>query len=81
MVGRLRVLDEMELVLARGSVGLALEADAVRANHLVGLEKKWVIPPDGDADRVKVGKEGEGLITGGPAFWGETARLLDVFDC
>lgn len=83
IVGLRREPIELVLVLARGSVGLAREPDAVRANHFVGLEKKLEIP-DGDEERVIEGKEGEGLT---PAWLegssrGGAARFIDVFeDC
>ncbi len=79
IVGLLRELDATELVLERGSVGLAFEAEVVRANHFVGREKKLEMP-EGEAERVKEGKEGDGLIAGGPGVCGETDKLLDVFD-
>ena len=60
MVGRLRELV-VELVLTRGSVpGLARELEAVRVNHFVGFEKK-LVKPEGEVERVKEGREGEGL--------------------
>ena len=59
IVGLLRELVELE-VLARGSVGLGREPEEERENHFVGFEKKFDIP-EGEAERVKVGKELEGL--------------------
>lgn len=59
IVGLLRELVELD-VLARGSVGLGREPEEERENHFVGFEKKLDIP-DGEAERVKVGSEGEGL--------------------
>lgn len=64
MVGRRwdELATELALMLVRGSVGLAREpADAVRANHFVGLAKK-LESPEGDVERLKEGKEGEGLM-------------------
>lgn len=58
IVGRRRELD-IELVLGRGSTGDIFEFEFWRVNHFVGLEKKPE-RPEGDAERVIEGKEGEG---------------------
>ena len=65
MVGR-RPDEPIELVLmlARGSVGLGREfPEAVRWNHFAGLNIEE--NPEGDVERVKEGKEGDGLMPAG----------------
>ena len=69
IVGLRLELPEL-LVLTRGSTGLVREPEDVRVNHLVGLEKKFD-RPEGDAERVKDGKEGDGFT-----LWG-----LDGYCC
>ena len=61
MVGLRREL--VELVLERGSVGLGREPELDLVNHFVGLAKK-LDRPEGDAERVIEGNDGEGLTPG-----------------
>ena len=65
-----------ELVLGRGSIELVEDRPATfpveleRLNHFVGLERNWVIPDDGDAERGKLRKPVEEEAEGTPESGG-----------
>lgn len=65
-----------ELVLGLGSIELVEDLPATfpveleRLNHFVGLDKNWVKPEDGEAERGKLRKPVEGEVEGTPMSGG-----------
>ena len=54
-------LDELVLDLGSVETAAALDAEALRENHLEGFERNWVMPEDGEGTRGETGGGSCGL--------------------